>query len=300
MASVRALVATIVMAVLAGVGAADPIVDEATRLQAALDYDGALAVVERALAAGGATRDDYAARQLLAGELAAGLDRGDVARDHYAHALAVQPELRLPEGTSPKLVLPFEAARMRGAELRVHAVRDGDEIALVVDADPLALIAGIAVGVADASGAQLIARHALRVIVPAAQPIGDVTALDDAGNAVWGGAATVIAKPVPAVTPPRRGVWWPFAAAAGVAAATAGVAAWQVSVAQSDWNALRADNGHHDYSELVAVEHRGEAWAITANAAFVVTGVAVIITVVQALRHPEHVRAGGVGVAGRF
>src|SRR5580693_93728 len=136
------------MAMLAQRASADPAIDEATRLQGTLDYDGALAVLDRALAAGGASVDDYAARQLLAGELAAGLDRADAARDHYARALAVHPDARLPEGTSPKLVLPFEAARVRGAALRVHAVRDGGEVALVVDADALALVAGIAVGVA--------------------------------------------------------------------------------------------------------------------------------------------------------
>ena len=84
---------------IAPVAAADPVIDDATRLQTALDYEGALAVLDRALAAGGATADDYAARQLLAGALAAGLDHVDAARDHYARALAVRPDIRLHQAT---------------------------------------------------------------------------------------------------------------------------------------------------------------------------------------------------------
>ncbi len=296
----RALAIAVVMAMLAQRAAADSVVDEATRLQAALDYEGALAVLDRAIAAGGASIDDYAARQLLAGELAAGLDRADAARDHYARALAGQPEVRLPEGTSPKLVLPFEAARVRGAALRVHAARDGVAVALVVEADPLALVAGIAVGVADASGAQIVARHAVRVAVPAGQPLGDVTALDAAGNEGWRGPAAVLAKPVPGpAAVSRRGIWWPFAAAAGVAAVTGGISAWQLSVAQSDWNTLRADNGHHDYSQLLAVQQRGQDWANAANTALVVAGLAAVVTVVQVLRHRE-AQPTAPGVVARF
>jgi hypothetical protein len=302
---VRALVTAMALVASARLAAADPVVDEATRLQTALDYEGALAVLDRALAAGGATVDEYAARQLLAGELAAGTGHDDVARDHYARALAVQPDLRLPDGTSPKLVLPFEAVRVHGhLALRARAVRGHDAIVLAVEADPLKLIAGIAVHAGDASGAEIVDRHAQRVAVPEAMAVGDVAALDAAGNEVWRGPASTLAQVAFPTLEPHRGkpLVWPFVVIAGVAAGWGGVSAWRLSVAQSEWNNLRTDNGHVDYSTLVGVQNRGEDWALSANTAFILTGVAAAVAVVQILRTPKvHVDVGPVvSVGGRF
>ena len=294
---------------IAPVAAADPVIDDATRLQTALDYEGALAVLDRALAAGGATADDYAARQLLAGALAAGLDHVDAARDHYARALAVRPDIRLPDGTSPKLVLPFEAVRVHGGvALRARAVRGHDAIVLAIEADPLKLIAGIAVHAGDASGAEIVDRHATRVAVPEGMAVGDVAALDAAGNEVWRGPAATLAQVSFPAAPTSRSAHlvWPFAVAAGVAVGWGSVSAWRLSVAQTEWNNLRANNGHVDYSTLVGVQNRGEDWALSANAAFIVAGVAAAIGAVQLVRGTKLSVAvapsGGaaLSVAGRF
>jgi hypothetical protein len=134
--------------------------------------------------------------------------------------------------------------------------------------------------------------------------VGDVAALDAAGNEVWRGPAATLAQvafPEPMQPGPR--LVWPFAVAAGVVATWGGVSAWRLSVAQSEWNSLRAESGRVDYSTLVGVQNRGEDWALSANTAFILTGVAVAVAVVQILRRPQlHVEVGPtvVGVGGHF
>src|SRR4051812_12229978 len=93
----------------AGTARAGDDLAEAIRLEAALEYDQALAIVDRMIAAGTVTEPARLAElHLSAGRLAAGLDHADIARDHFARALALRPELALPAGTSPKLTAPFD------------------------------------------------------------------------------------------------------------------------------------------------------------------------------------------------
>ena len=87
--------------------------DDARALEANLAYEKALALIEAAIAHGNADSHRLAEMYLEAGKLSAGLDRAIEAEDFFAHALAIDPTLALPEGTSPKITAPFYAARSR-------------------------------------------------------------------------------------------------------------------------------------------------------------------------------------------
>lgn len=101
-----------IVLVLAATAHADEL-DDARALEANLAYEKALALIEAAIAHGNADSHRLAEMYLEAGKLAAGLDRALEAEDFFAHALAIDPTLALPEGTSPKITAPFYAARSR-------------------------------------------------------------------------------------------------------------------------------------------------------------------------------------------
>src|SRR5262245_5385207 len=104
---------------MANVAHAEDELARARQLEGQLEYEQALAIVEAALARGGAEPARWVELHLLAGRLAAGLDRARVAEDHFARVLALRPETTLPEGTSPKLTAPLAAARARPTALEL-------------------------------------------------------------------------------------------------------------------------------------------------------------------------------------
>lgn len=232
---------------LAGTARADDDLAEAKRFESQLEYDKALVIVEKLIAQGGLDREHLVQLHLFAGKLAAGLDRTDVAEEHFARVLTLAPALTLPEGTSPKITTPFDAARGRTTPLRISTRRAGDHMEAVIEADPL----------------QIVAKQER---VPISDGGFDLRALDIYGNVLWTehehGEQTAL--PPVHITPPhrpfyKRSLFW-----GGILVGTAtlaGVGAWRFEVAQNDWNQLKAD-GTHDYSDLVAVEDRGRRWGM--------------------------------------
>ena len=268
-------------------GPADEIA-EGRRLQASLDYDRALAVVEQAIAHGGAAPGRLADLHVLAGELAAGLDRAAAAEDHFARALALRPATALPAGTSPRLTGPFAAARARGVPaLQVSATVQQGLVTLAVGADPLGLVVGISVHTVDSHGAhaEVSERAALRVVVAPGGSVVEVAALDAVGNRVWVSAPST-ASPAPSPRPPpppspraRHASAIPWAVATGVVLAGAAACGWRERVAQDDWNTLRATNAP-SFRALTVLEDRGRHWAFAADLGIGVaaaTGVAAAI-----------------------
>jgi len=250
---------------------------EAIRLESALEYDQALVIVERLIAAGTTTEPARLAElHLYAGRLAAGLDRADAARVHFATALALNPQLALPPGTSPKITAPFEAARAATSPLRVHATAAG----AVIDADALGLV----------------------------RRTDGFVAYDEHGNVVWRGTA----PPPPSPPPPPRatpdagpgfaGRWTTWIGVAGGAMVVGGLCAWRFQVAQDDWDRFSQD-GMHDFTQLRAIEDRGNRWGVATEVGL---GVAAAATVTAAILYVVHrpvpivVGDHAVGVAGRF
>jgi hypothetical protein len=251
---VRFLVVAVLL--VAGIARAQgPHVDDAElahakELEAKLEYEQALTLVEKIIVSGHADRAKLVELHFLAGKLAAGLDRVEVAQEHFARVLSLEPGTTLPDGTSPKITMPFDAARGQTAPLRVTL--HGHEIA--VEADPL----------------QLVTRTEIRD--------DEAVALDTYGNVVWTEhiAATIEAPPSPA--PTHRPLWKTPAFWGGIAvgtAAVAGIGAWRFDAAQTQWNEMKAEGGH-DYSELTAVEDRGRRWGLVTNISL---GAAILSTV---------------------
>ena len=256
---------------------ADDDLAEAIRLEAALEYDQALAVVTRILERGTATDPAQVAElHFYAGRLAAGLDRADLARDHFARALALRPELALPAGTSPKIVAPFEAARAQSAPLRAHATAPQ----VIIDDDRLGLV----------TRTEVAGRQA--------------RAYDAHGNVVWRGEVPApLPSPAPAPsTPPLAARWSTWAAVSGAALVVGGLCAWRFQVAQDDWNTFSQD-GMHDYTQLRAIETRGDRWGLAADVGFGVAAAAGVASVILYVTHrPSPIVVGDryVGVAARF
>lgn len=234
----------------------DPELAHAKELEAKLEYEQALTLVEKIIVEGHADRAKLVELHFLAGKLAAGLDRVEVAQEHFARVLSLEPSTSLPDGTSPKITTPFDAARGQTAPLRISLRGQ----AIVVDADPL----------------QLVSRTEVR---------GDeALAFDAYGNVVWAQHVAPIAEPPP--PPPhndrplwKRPVFWGGIAAG--TAAVAGVGAWRFDVAQTQWNDMKAEGGH-DYSELTAVEDRGRRWGLVTNISLAAALLSTVATIVIA------------------
>jgi hypothetical protein len=310
----------VAIAAIAGTARADDELAEARRREAALDYQGALAIVDRVLARGGADPGRYAELHLLAGRLAAGLDQPQVAEGHFARTLALRPDTRLPDGTSPKLTAPFDIARARTLPLQLRVTSIQGLVTIHLDADALGLVAGIQVHVLDRAGthSDVVARRAMRIAIPAGTSAVEVAALDASGNRVWTGPAPVEPALVGGATDVPRGdrvvsgetrsvfARWPlWAAITGVAIGTGAVATWKFRTAQNDWDDLQR-SGTAEFTALEDLEQRGRRWGWTANVAFgaaVVTGIVSLTLSVRGSRHPIVFSVGpgpGVAVAGSF
>ena len=285
----RALAILLVLATAARARADD--LDDARKLEASLEYERALALVEGAIARGDA--HDVAVLHFEAGKIAAGLDRALEAEDHFARALELDPSLALPEDTSPKLTAPFYAARSHVEPLRVAHASDGLHLSVTIEADAMHLVASARV---ETHQEELVARAApFEFTLPAP---GDATLvlLDEHGNRLHE-ERLQIAAPRPLIAQPRWYARWQTWAIASASIAAAGaVCAWRENVAQDDWNALRADTMPHDYSQLRAIEDRGRAWALAANLSFGLAAAAGIASTTLAITATP----SGIGVAGRF
>ena len=267
----RVLVVLVILA-LAPSARADELA-RARELKQTLDFAGALAATERAIAAGDGDRARLVEAYRLAGELAAGLEREADAVTYFRRLLALDPDAALPAGTSPKIVLPFERARedLAGRRLEAHAGGDG----IVVADDPRGMVA-------EVRAQSLHDRH---------------------GNTLWvAPPRAVVDRPA---RPPLYARWTVWTSAAVGLAAAAAFTARELDDAQDEWDRLRGEDGAHDFSELRRVERRGRAFATTTNvllAATAVSGTIAALCIWRDLRATATVShdGAGVGIAGRF
>lgn len=277
----------------------DPLV-EAKRLESQLEFEPALVIVEKLIAQGGNERDRFLELNLFAGKLAAGLDRGAVAEEHFARVLALDPQRVLPDGTSPKITGPFDAARARTTLLRVTAKVEAGTASLAVESDVLNLVGGIAVLLVD--GRELRGTGT-QLAIPSSPRVDQISALDAFGNRLW---TQTIAQPlqrVPGTDRPIYARWQLYAVLGAGGLAAGGFGAWRMHVAQSEFDRLKAEGGH-DFSQLREIEQRGDKWALVANIGFGVGAAGVLAATIVYLTHRDesHVYAtpSSVGVVGRF
>ena len=256
-------------------------------LEAKLEYEEALTLVEKIIARGGADRDKLVELHFLAGKLAAGLDRVDVAQEHFARVLSLRPGSSLPDGTSPKITMPFDAARGQTSPLRITVDTHSTPPTAVIEADTTHIVAS----------------------TKALQDgfFYDVIAFDTYGNIVWKERVhgTEHVEPFPKQPEEHRPLYKQqlfWASGILVFGGFAGYSAWRFKVAQDQWDDYKAA-GTHDYSELVDIEHRGHRWAAATYTGIGAAAVCALLVVLNAPRGsmvfaaPDSV---SVGVNGRF
>jgi hypothetical protein len=271
------------------------------KLESSLEYEQALVLADRTIARGISSRDQLADLHLIAGRLAAGLDHPEVAQEHFERVLVLRPNTQLVTGTSPKLLAPFDAARATQPALVVKLGVDGKRAYAEVTADTLQLVRGLRVVVVDANKvSSVVTGDGLTKDVP----LGTVTSVavtDEYGNEL---VVARIEAPAPIV--PERRVerstpfhkhWVTYTALSGAALITGGLFAWRFGLAQDEWNRLDAEGGH-GFTQLQAVEQRGQRWAIAADATFGVAAIAGIVAAALFLTRdgePSHVAFTGTG-----
>jgi hypothetical protein len=294
----------VVLALLASVAHADapsPI-ERARQLEARLAYDEALVIVESAIQAGGNDTDHLVELYLMAGRLAAGLDKAKLAEEHFAIVLALRPSTTLPDDTSPKIAVPFTVARTKTKPFEARLVIDATTVAVE---GTLPMFTGIAIRYRVGTYEdKLVDRTQIVVARPANSTILEVLALDQYGNTLW---SEVPPAPIeaPHVDHPRddRSIfqrWSTWAVVTGVALTVGGVAAWRFDSAQNEFDKKR-DDGMTSVGDLQAIENRGDRWGLIANISFGVAAAAGIATVTTFFVYPKPSADGAVvGVGGRF
>lgn len=240
-------IVVVVLLLLASIAHADRL-DDAKRLEAQLEFEPALVIVEKLIADGGNDRDHLVELHLFAGKLAAGLDKRDIAEDHFARALSLAPSTSLPEGISPKIALPFAAARSHSGPL---VISDSGQ----VQSDPMNLVSTVRT---DA---------------------GQLVAFDVNDNLLWSNLVEeqhpIIVEPVHRPFYKRPGVWGGVAL---TSLAIAGVGAWRFSTAQNEWDERKAA-GMTDLTTLQSIEDRGRRWGLVANVGAVAALLSTVVTV---------------------
>ena len=119
---------------------------DAERAYQAVDFAATHIAAQRALEAGGATRDQTARLYVLLGISAAAQGNADEAKQDYVVALAANPTLKLDKGLSPKIRDPYLEAQGYWAasseRLSLSAKPAGDPEHLIVSlVDPASLVA---------------------------------------------------------------------------------------------------------------------------------------------------------------
>ncbi len=111
-----------------------------------VDYEGAAGSLSAALQTGDNGKPELIEIYTLWGGVAAALGRDEEARDLFSRLLALDPDAKLP-GKSPRITRHFDAARadLGGRGLAAHhEIASGGQrsVAVIIDEDPLSMIAG--------------------------------------------------------------------------------------------------------------------------------------------------------------
>lgn len=312
----------LVWLVLEGVAHADDPLAAARKAVAESDYVSARPALIAALDAGGRGPEDLIEIYRLTGIVAAALGDPRAATDAFTHLLALSPKSALPEGTSPKIRRPFDAAARYLAshaplEVRMETIASPPTIRLIVVSDPLNMVATAHAvfrvdGGAEATRDVEVTAERCDVTLPAGRRIdAQIAALDVHGNrlveigslevpiVIVGDGPPVAATPPPPATLRRTSVvvhaaprpvylrWWPYAAAGAVLAGATGYFAW---AARSDADQLRdliATSAQHRYDDARAVEDRARRNVLITNIGIGVTGAVAITAGILYLTAPR-------------
>jgi hypothetical protein len=275
-----------------GLAAADPLA-AARSAKARVDYEQALAEVDRALEAGGlpptATREALALRA----EFLAVLGRSDQAIDAFVELLAVDPQAHIDPGLAPRVRSAFAAAAGRAPTRVAVSCTIDDDGTLSVRLDPGSSKRVRFVRV-DRATARSSARSRDQVTPPSRILLTAPTSLacfavDERGNALLAGpdwdhriewspasAAAPVGGEEPDIDRSARPLWrnpWLWGGAALAAAAGGATFAWLASRDQDRLDRLVDADTTHQYADAEAVLERGRSRVRWSRGLFIASGV---------------------------
>ncbi len=275
--------ALVAVCALAGSAAADQ--DRLARARAAaedLRFEEAASLLDEAWRAG--TGDPARARAIaaLGGEISATMGDRAAALRWFALLAAMDPDVALDRGTSPKVSALLEEARasLHGAHFDVALRADRTRrLVHLRPVDPLGAVAELRVSGGPAGRRELT--------VPWRRADLAIELVDAHGNLLLRTRRAIAPMPVASATPAAaaaRPAWfarWPIWAgvAGGLAVTAGGLALWSAST-RSELDSLHRESATHQASEALSLERRMQRTAIAAEVAgagaAIAAGVAVV------------------------
>lgn len=255
-------------------------------------YDEAQRLLVAALQDGGNSPHALAEIYQLSARTAVALHHSELAEQYYRRWIALEPEAALSDDVAPKLRERFVAAQAYMAahgRLSVIAKRNSDgTIAVIVESDPLVMVASVALG--SSATVPLGVDHPAQL----AASTGTIDVLDEHGNHLLAVAVPppAAATPAPAVVAPapapahHRSVFAQPLAWAVPAVAFAGAAVGFGLAARSadnDLTAIVAQSRDHFYDDATSVRDRRDRDALVTNIAIGVAGACAVTAIVLAI-----------------
>ena len=297
---------------------ADPLTDARSAMDE-LRFDQALLALDQAERGGGNGPSQMADIARMRGQALASMGRGDEAVTAFRRWLALEPHASLPEGSSPKIARPFEQAQKLAVPLKVHHdVSSAGVVTLIIDADPLSMIAGARARFRNRAGIEQTVEGRGAQRVPLVLPGGarlevQLAAIDRYGNRLdeIEGVTIEPGASVPVATgdhgapgsPSVFSRWWLWGGVA-VAVAGAGVAfGLAASSAQDDVKRLNMQSTMTpiDFAQAKAREDDAHTDALLANISFGVAGACAVVSAILLYRDQTTVVAmptrGGAAVS---
>jgi hypothetical protein len=301
--------------------AGNPHLERARRQLDDLKYEDAAASLEQALRTGESDPKELAVIYQLSAQVAAA--RGDEAsaEDFFRHLLALAPATTLPGGVSPKIAEPFAAAKAFIEQKLPISVRwepdaSSAAVRVLVDADPLSMIDGAeVVWLEDGEAKREVKRGAAPYViqVPKRKKLSlRIAAIDAFGNhiAEFGSERKPLVIDTSSlgdvvVTPPGGGgeehhdtharggsifgKWWLWGSVAVVAAGTGTYFGLDVLAARNEIEDLNKKSMGMpvQFSEVYAIQKRGDRSALIANISFGVAGAAAVTAIVLYATQPK-------------
>lgn len=249
--------------------------ERARQLAAALDYPAALTEAQAALEAGAHPTTELVELHLLVGQMAAAVGERERATAAFTRARSIDPGARLPEGSSPRVIQPFDEAgrALQGRRLQaeVRSTSEGARVTSIVQVtdDPAHLVATSTLARAEDGRFLPLESKGLEhgwacLALPCAHV---VTLLDAHGNTLATLGTPYLPLEVPGVKlpgPKLRAL--PIALTAAAVVATGVAIGFGVHFGATDaaMAKVAADRSQTTFSEARALEaQRHQSWTIT-------------------------------------
>lgn len=277
-----------------GVARADsPRLAEARRAIEEVRYDRAEELLGAALRDGGNAPETMLEIYKLAASAAVVLGKEELGEQYYRRLLSLDPKATLDEGLAPKLKRPFIAAQAHvnahGA-LRARTRRAAENVEIVVENDPLAMVTAVALRGAKGKPERLSpeGRAVLTLDPKKNEDDARLVLLDELGNQlqVLPVPAAEVTLPDPPPTAARTeesagkpslfGRWWFWTVPAGAALGVGVVTGLQSRQASADLDELLKQPAPY-YSDAEALRDRSRQRATIANVSFAAAGVFAIV-----------------------